>query len=568
MSEWITKIREAIKRWEKFVSNDIWAIGTPGEEIPQGFFIQQIRVFILLATKIAGGTLMLRAAALTFATLLSIVPLFVVLIFVIQTFNLGDRFYGNAKPFLEKTIAKFAEGIPFLNSDKNEIEIPEENLIEDQEGAKNETEDIQPETSASESVENIEESGKSPPADNNSDEIDQDTSLPVENDEAEQLSSEGGKNAEIVNDMVDALFQGVNRKGEEDLEDPAEWLKDTANTVVELASDAATNKAALGISTIVLVITTAFGMMRNVEKTFNNIWGVRATRSWYRTGSDYFMITLLMPIVMSATITVTVALQSERIAEALGPLTIFLDLGKFAITVFVLAALYAVVPSTRVKPRYALLGGLIAGLLWILLTEVYFSSNQALVSRQAILSVFAQFPMLMMWIYFSWAIFILGAEITFAYQNEQTFAMERFAERASYAYREVLGVRAMLEIGKRFQESMDAFAVQKAAANWNVPSRLLNEILYEMEEAGLVRSCATEPVSYQPGRPLDKIHLHEVQAVLRNVGEDPSLLLEDDDYRPFFNDLYQQPDYDKKSVSDVLVHVNPVQTKPDESETE
>ena len=126
MSDWINRIKDAAKRWEKFVSKDIWTIGTPGEEIPRGFLIQQIRVFILLGTKIAGGTLMLRAAALTFATLLSLVPLLAVIVFVIQTFNLGERFYGNFKPFMEDLIVDVAERMPGgrKESDGEEINDP------------------------------------------------------------------------------------------------------------------------------------------------------------------------------------------------------------------------------------------------------------------------------------------------------------------------------------------------------------------------------------------------------------------------------------------------------------
>ena len=279
------------------------------------------------------------------------------------------------------------------------------------------------------------------------------------------------------------------------------------------------------------------------------------------------MIILVLPFIMTAMLAITGALQSERIIEALGPLAIVVDGGKLVITVVVLAALYAIIPSTNVQRRYALIGGFVSAILWILLTEVYFSSNRALVNYQAVLSAFAQFPMILMWIYFSWAIFILGAEVTYAYQNEKTFAMERFAERASHAYREALGVRAMLEIGKRFEDSMDPFVVERAAERWNVPSRLLNEVLYEMGKAGLVQSSATDPVSYQPAKPLDKIHLNEVQRVLRHVGEDPSMLLEDEEFEPFFHDLYEVADYKKKSISEVLDHLDPVQSQSDEPET-
>jgi len=562
MSDWIKRIKDSITRWEKFVSQDIWTIGTPGEEIPRGFFIQQIRVFILLGTKIFGGTLMLRAAALTFATLLSIVPFFAIIAFVIQTFNLGERFYGNMQPFLEEKILVVAEKIPDFGGkdDSTEESGNRPEGAESDSGADN----LEPNPEPLDEVKDpIEEDASSDSEDRKIDELDP-SAEPVDAEPA--VSDVDDNDAEIMKDSIQILLGRLTESDEEGMEDPAEWLSGIADNIENLASDAASNKAALGVSAFVLVLTTVFGLMRNVEKTFNHIWGVRPTRTWYRAASNYFMVTLLLPFVMTATLAITGALQSERITQEIGSLAIVVDSGKLVITALALALLYTIIPSTKVKRRYAIIGGLAAAVLWILVTELYFSSNRALVRHQAVLSAFAQFPMILMWIYFSWAIFILGAEVTYAYQNEKTFAMERFAERASYAYREALGVRAMLEIGKRFQDSMDPFIVEHAAGRWNVPSRLLNEVLFEMDEAGLVIMAGTDPVTYQPGRPLDKIHLNEVQDVLKNVGEDPSLLLDDEDYRPFFKDLYEKPDYEKNTVSEVLTHLNPVESTADEPE--
>jgi hypothetical protein len=105
-----------------------------------------------------------------------------------------------------------------------------------------------------------------------------------------------------------------------------------------------------------------------------------------------------------------------------------------------------------------------------------------------------------MWAYFSWLIVLLGAELSFAYQNEKTFAMERLAEGASYAYREALGLWAMIELGRRFDRGEPGLSAESAAKAWNVPARLVNETFRELEEGRLVVQCASRPPTYQPSR--------------------------------------------------------------------
>ena len=45
---------------------------------------------------------------------------------------------------------------------------------------------------------------------------------------------------------------------------------------------------------------TVLGLMRNVEWSFNRIWGVGRSRDLLRTMSDYVVITLLLPFVAAA----------------------------------------------------------------------------------------------------------------------------------------------------------------------------------------------------------------------------------------------------------------------------
>ena len=124
----------------------------------------------------------------------------------------------------------------------------------------------------------------------------------------------------------------------------------------------------------------------------------------------------------------------------------------------------------------------------------YVKFQTGLVRYTWFFSTFALFPLLLMYIYFSWLILLFGALVSYAYQNEKTFAMERLADHATFAYREALAVRIMVELARRFRHGQYPLTVKEAAENWNVPSRLVSETLESMIQAKLVTACATTTI--------------------------------------------------------------------------
>jgi membrane protein len=243
---------------------------------------------------------------------------------------------------------------------------------------------------------------------------------------------------------------------------------------------------------------------------------------------------LLLPIVAAAVLGLAAALGTN---DSLGSLTVVLRGSQVLIISFTFAALYYFVPNTSVSARCALVGGLFAGILWTLTSWAYVAFNVGLAQYTFFFSTFALFPMLLAWIYTSWVILLFGALVTFAYQNEKTFALERLADKASYAYRETVAVRLMVEMARRFSKGKPALSAGEAANDWNVPLRLINEALDVLIASHLATACATQPVTYQPARAADTIQVIDVMRAQREHGEEPSQLRGEELYREVYAGL-------------------------------
>jgi membrane protein len=96
------KIREWISRKIKYVAEDIWRV--PLGELPKGktFLIREIRILVLAFKGFREDKVQLRASALTFNTLLSIIPVAAIAFGIAQSFGFEER--------LEIEIQKALEG--------------------------------------------------------------------------------------------------------------------------------------------------------------------------------------------------------------------------------------------------------------------------------------------------------------------------------------------------------------------------------------------------------------------------------------------------------------------------
>lgn len=520
MREYVKQAIEAFERARRFVSHDVWHLGRPGEKLPDGFVTKQVRVAILLVGNFIQDALLLRAAALSFATILFLVPFLIFMFAVIQSFNLGERVYAMWADELEDRLAR----VTAIVAGQPEEDEPAHETIDEADDP-SEALDTAP----------VAQPGLSPP-----DESSENMAGPLPTDEpasasVEEAAEETEVASEKTHELLAALLQQFLPDLPQESEDVGE-LQNPVEMIVQYAEEAA-SPGTLGIMGVWFILTTVFGLMRNVEDAFQRIWGLKETRSWFYMISTYLLVALIIPFVAAGALGIIAALGNERLSEQLGPFSFTLRVVQYTIIWLAFSIIYYFVPNTKVKFRYAFLSGVVAGTTWNLTAWAFWKFQFGLERNTMLYSSLALVPVMLMWVYVSWIILLLGAELTFAYQNEKTFALERFADKANFAYREAVTLRTMVETARRFDQGEDGLSSEQAAQAWNVPARLLNEILLNLEEADLVRACATDPVTYQPARSIDKIKIGDAIRALREAGKDPSLLREDEHFRPLLERL-------------------------------
>ncbi len=167
----------------------------------------------------------------------------------------------------------------------------------------------------------------------------------------------------------------------------------------------------VGVGFLVIV---ALMLIHNIDKTLNKIWRVHKRPRLMISLSIYWMILTLGPVLLGASIAVTSYLASlTHLADDYTPgfSSVLLALAPYLFSLLAFFMLYQIVPNVKVRYSHALLGALFSSLLFEMLKQGFGLYIQYFPTYQAIYGALALIPILFVWVYLSWLVVLLGAEL-------------------------------------------------------------------------------------------------------------------------------------------------------------
>lgn len=290
-----------------------------------------------------------------------------------------------------------------------------------------------------------------------------------------------------------------------------------------------TNFGRLGVAGLLGLVFTVIALLSNIEASLNSLWGVRESRPLFRRFSDYTSVLLLAPLFLFAAISMTSTLESQAFVQALmdmafvGQVIFFLFrvlpyLAMWAAFTF----LYLFMPNVKVQFRAAVIGGIFGGTLWQLAQWGYVSFQVGVSKYNAIYGTLAAIPILMIWIYISWLIVLLGAEVTYAVQNLHAIRREIREQKINMASQEMVALAVLMKVTEVFYRGERPWTLERIAEALCLPPRLARTITAELTALGYLSEVRDEEEGdrYQPGRPPERTFVHGVIQDFRRSGVD------------------------------------------------
>ncbi|GGD29004.1 virulence factor BrkB family protein [Franconibacter pulveris 1160] len=161
------------------------------------------------------------------------------------------------------------------------------------------------------------------------------------------------------------------------------------------------------------LIVTSLLLMYAIDSALNTIWRSQRTRPKIYSFAVYWMILTLGPLLAGASLAISAWVLSLRWASGFDSMIDeVLRIFPLLLSWLSFWLLYSVVPTTRVPAKDALIGSLVAALLFELGKKGFALYITMFPSYQLIYGVLAVVPILFLWVYWTWCIVLLGAEIT------------------------------------------------------------------------------------------------------------------------------------------------------------
>ncbi|UCF42453.1 MAG: YihY family inner membrane protein [Planctomycetota bacterium] len=325
---------------------------------------------------------------------------------------------------------------------------------------------------------------------------------------------------------------GLEARVETEILKRLEGQEEIATRVIEFANSLLENArggfiAGVGV---IFLLWTIIKLLSNIEKSFNEIWGVKRPRSMGRKFSDYLSIVLLCPILLVVAGSATVVISSQvrlllaklPFFSSLGPLvSLLLRMLPYCTIWLMFTFVFIFMPNTKVRFTSGFLAGIVGGTIFQIVQWAYINFQIGVAKYGAIYGSFAALPLFLLWLQISWLVVLFGAEISFAHQNVETYEFEQDCLSVSHSYKRLLSLLVVHHLVQNFCNGEKPSGAWQISQKLEIPIRLVRQILYELAESGIACEVKTEDdkeAAYQPGRDVEALTVKYVIDALEQRG--------------------------------------------------
>lgn len=314
-----------------------------------------------------------------------------------------------------------------------------------------------------------------------------------------------------------------------------------------------------GVGVLVL-LWTVMRLLSSIELSFNDIWRIKKSRAMARKMSDYISLVIIGPVLVVASFSINIFLEQQVASSTeafpligyIGPiLGFFLSLVPFVFIWVVFMLVYIVMPNTKVKLSSALIAGVLGGSLFQLFQLLYISFQSKLFNYGEVYGSFAALPLFLIWMQVSWLIVLFGAELAFANQNVEHYETESESLKISNHLKITITMLVVRAIALNFRQSQPPLTSDEIAHKLDLPVRLVRDVLYELNEVGIVSETITKNVkqnAYQPSTDTDRLSVSYVMNAINRRGNDHLISPEHKEVKQilqlvdsFYNEIEKSP---------------------------
>lgn len=266
------------------------------------------------------------------------------------------------------------------------------------------------------------------------------------------------------------------------------------------------NTGSLGLIGVIFLLVSVMNLAQKMEDILNQIWHITEARSLTSRITGYISALLLIPITIGALTSVVLNMESAAWLQrwlnipALGAMIqLVIKLVPLVSVYLLIAACYVWIPNHTVRWSAALVGSAFFLALWYPVSWLFSISIASSSNYSVIYSSFASVVILLLWLYFLWLLFFMGAKVASLIQMPAELAPTRYHQW--YADEQLaLGIGIIHYLDKAFLAGNPAPTIQTLADTLQTTPRKVRHIMRQLITAQLVSENNEQPPTYQPAQ--------------------------------------------------------------------
>ncbi|NIQ37173.1 MAG: YihY family inner membrane protein [Proteobacteria bacterium] len=198
----------------------------------------------------------------------------------------------------------------------------------------------------------------------------------------------------------------------------------SAQTIImESIQKLSQNLAAFSVLGLLFLAFVSVSLLNTVEGAFNAIWRVREKRPLLGKFSSFWSVITFSPILLACSIFLSGKFGETTIGGILLRYPYFQILAKYGLpNAMIFAAvffMYTMLPYTKVRVFPATIGSITATLLFQVARKGFELYIVKVATFDKLYGILGAIPVFLLWIYLSWVVVLLGAEVVYTLQHHR-----------------------------------------------------------------------------------------------------------------------------------------------------
>lgn len=277
----------------------------------------------------------------------------------------------------------------------------------------------------------------------------------------------------------------------------------------------------IGLVGLGLLIWAGLSLVVSLETSFNRIYHAPSGRAWHLRITIYWAVITLGPVLVALSFFLTSQLlKTASSVDAFGllswVLSILTPLASTAATWLLLLLIYKLLPNAKVQLRAAVIGALVAAVLWEASKWGFrFYVNRA-VGYSALYGSLGLVPLFLLWMYVTWMVILFGLEISYVVQ---TLKGTRFFKPNQHDHdnEQLVETSAVLRVAQAVAQCFDrgeGITLEQLTQDTQLPRHVVERFADSLVSAGHLHQQETNDEDADPpyalSRPAEQIALAEL----------------------------------------------------------